>query len=195
MNRNVQRGQATRDEFVRVATALFAAQGYEKTSIEAVLKQTGASRGSLYHHFDGKEALFLAVLETLETDVSARLAAAADGITDPVGILRAECRAWIHLAGEPEIRQIVLTDAPAVLGRQRLREIDERYVLGSIRLVVAGVSRAGGLDEGHVETFARVIMAAVNEVAIMVAASPDPAATRPVAEAAFDEVLRRLLAA
>jgi hypothetical protein len=38
-------------------------------------------------------------------------------------------------------------------------------------------------------------LAALNEMAIMVAGSPDPAATRPAAEAAFDEALRRLLAA
>ena len=43
-------------------------EGYDGTSIEAVLAESGASRGSLYHHFKGKEALFLAVME----DVGAR---------------------------------------------------------------------------------------------------------------------------
>ena len=36
MNKNVERGQATRAHLVDVATQLFAAHGYDGTSIEAV---------------------------------------------------------------------------------------------------------------------------------------------------------------
>jgi AcrR family transcriptional regulator len=56
MNKNVERGQATRAHLVDVATQLFAAHGYDGTSIEAVLAEAGVSRGSLYHHFAGKDA-------------------------------------------------------------------------------------------------------------------------------------------
>jgi AcrR family transcriptional regulator len=53
MNKNVERGQATRAHLVDVATRLFAAHGYDGTSIAAVLADSGVSRGSLYHHFRG----------------------------------------------------------------------------------------------------------------------------------------------
>jgi AcrR family transcriptional regulator len=62
-NKNVARGEATRAQLIAIGTRLFAARGYEATSIEAVLQEAGVSRGSLYHHFSGKEALFEAVLE------------------------------------------------------------------------------------------------------------------------------------
>ena len=55
----------TRGQLIEVATGLFADHGYEGTSIEAVLTAAGVSRGALYHHFAGKEALFTAVLEAL----------------------------------------------------------------------------------------------------------------------------------
>ena len=38
MNKNVERGQATRAHLVDVATQLFAAHGYDGTSIEVALK-------------------------------------------------------------------------------------------------------------------------------------------------------------
>jgi AcrR family transcriptional regulator len=63
MNKNVERGQATRAHLIEVATRLFATHGYDGTSIDTVLAESGVSRGSLYHHFQSKDALFLAVLE------------------------------------------------------------------------------------------------------------------------------------
>ena len=70
MNKNVERGRATRAHVIEVATRLFAEHGYDGTSIETVQASAGVSRGSLYHHFPGKEALFWAVLE----EVGARIA-------------------------------------------------------------------------------------------------------------------------
>ena len=123
MNKNVARGQATRAHLIDVATRLFTERGYDGTSIEAVLAESGVSRGSLYHHFPCKEALFWAVLEGVATRVGEELAAATRGIQDPVAALRAECLAWIRLAGDPVVQQTALIDAPAVLGWQRWREL------------------------------------------------------------------------
>src|SRR6201986_1485553 len=90
-NKNVARGEATRSHLIAIATRMFAERGYEDTSIEAVLREAGVSRGSLYHHFASKEALFEAVAEEVETDVGARtFAAAAEAAADgPVAALRA----------------------------------------------------------------------------------------------------------
>lgn len=193
MSRNVERGRSTREQLVQVATRLFATRGYEATSIEAVLHESGASRGGLYHHFSGKEALFWAVLEHLEVRVAASLAAATRDVTDPTDGLRASCLAWVRLAGDPEIRQIVLTDAPAVLGWQRFRELDEQHVLGGIRAALTAAAQSGRLDVRHVDVFAHLVLAAVHEAALVIAQCDDPAATLPGALDAFDEFLRRLL--
>ena len=71
-NKNVARGEATRSQLLAIATRMFAERGYEDTSIEAVLREAGVSRGSLYHHFASKEALFEAVAEEVETSVGRR---------------------------------------------------------------------------------------------------------------------------
>jgi AcrR family transcriptional regulator len=193
VNKNVERGRSTRDQLGRAATALFAEYGYEGTSIDAVLREAGVSRGSLYHHFTGKEALFSAVLENLELRVATALNAAAQGVTDPVELLRVGGLTWIRMATDHEVQQIVLIDASAVLGWQRFRELDEQHVLGDIRAALAAAAQLGRLDPRHVDTFAHVMLAAVNEMALLVARSADPTAALPGAEDGFNEFMRRLL--
>jgi len=194
VNKNVARGRETREQFVRVATRLFATHGYEGTSIEAVLQETGASRGSLYHHFPGKEALFLAVLEDVEVRAIIGITASIVELTDPIEALRVACLAWIRQALDPEVQQIVLIDAPAVLGWQRFRELDEQNVLGQIRVALEAAAAIGRVEARHVDVFSHLVLVSVNEAAMLVARSPDPAAAMPGAQDAFEEFLRRLLA-
>jgi len=193
MNKNVERGLATRAHVIEVATRLFAEHGYDDTSIEAVQAGSGVSRGSLYHHFPGKEALFLAVLE----DVAARVGQQGEDVArdapDPVAALRAGGLAWIRLAGDPVVRQVILIDAPAVLGWQRWRELDEQGPLGVIRDCLAYAAETGRIEHRHVDTFAHIVLAAANEVAMMIARAEDPAAALTTGESAFAEFLDRLL--
>ena len=193
MNRNVERGAATRAHLIEVATRLFSERGYDGTSIEAVLAESGASRGALYHHFPGKDALFWAVGEGVGCRIGAQVLAAMEGAGDPVAELRAGLLAWIRLACDPDVRQIVLIDAPAVFGWQRWRELDEQGNLGAIRAALAYAAEQGRLDPGHVETFAHTILAAANEVAMMIARAEDPAAAVSAEERAFAAFLDRLL--
>ena len=193
--KNVQRGQATRQHVVSVATQLFAERGYEATSIDAVLQEAGVSRGSLYHHFPGKEALFEAVLEAVEDRVGAAVISADAGSGDPVEGLRAGCQAWVRLAGDPVVQRILLVDAPAVLGWQRWRDLEERHALGLLRAALQAVADTGRLPPDLVDVFAHVVLAAMNEIALLVAQAPEPAAQQPAGIAAVNEVLDRLLGA
>src|ERR1700747_572230 len=101
MNRRIAQGAATRRQLVEVATRLFTEQGYEDTSTEQVLREAGVSRGSLYHHFDGKDRLFEAVFEHVERGVVEQLMAVVTRHRDPVKILRAGCARWIALVDDP----------------------------------------------------------------------------------------------
>ena len=194
MNKNVERGQATRAHLVDVATQLFAGNGYDGTSIEAVLAEAGVSRGSLYHHFAGKDALFWAVLEGVAARVGEQLTALERDAPDPVAALRIGYLGWVRLASDPVVQQTVLIDAPAVLGWQRWREIDEQGNLGWIKAALTYAADTGRIERRHVDVFAHIVLAAANEVALMVARADDPAATLPDAESAFAEFLDRLLA-
>ena len=195
MDRRQDRGQATRDQLVTEATRLFAERGFDATSVEAVLDAAGVSRGSLYHHFKSKDALFEAVLDAAEVRIGeATLLAAAGAGDDPAAILRAGALEWIRLAGDPVVQRIVLIDAPAVLGWERWREIEEQNALGNLRIAMQAVADDGRIDAALVDPFAHMLLAAVNELALMVARADDTETAQRQAEVAVDELLTRLLA-
>jgi AcrR family transcriptional regulator len=191
-NKNVARGEATRAHLIEIATRLFASRGYEDTSIEAVLDEAGVSRGSLYHHFASKEALFEAVLEDVESRVGAQTMEAALAADGPAAALRAGCMAWIKLAGDPVVQRILLIDAPSVLGWQRWRALDEQP-LSLMKEVLQAVADEGKLRAELVETLAHVLLASVNEVTLLIAGSSDQAAAMKAGAETIDELLLRLL--
>jgi AcrR family transcriptional regulator len=193
MTGNAERGRATRDRVIEAATELFAARGFDDTSTEAVLQAAGVSRGSLYHHFAGKEALFRAVLEDLLVRVGERMAASLGNVTNPLEIIRAACLDWLRQAGDPVVRQIVLIDGPAVLGWRTFREIDERNSLGVIRAALTYAADQGRIPAAHIDSFAHIMLATVNELAIMIANADDHDRALSEGQAAMTDFLDRLL--
>ena len=191
-NKNVTRGEATRGQLVEIARRMFAERGYEDTSIEAVLREAGVSRGSLYHHFPSKEALFEAVAEDVETSVGEQTLAATEGTQGPVEALRAGFLAWIRLAGDPVVQRILLIDGPAVLGWDRWRAMEERHALGLIRAALQVIADEGKLRPEMVATLANVLLASVNEVALLVARSDDQPSAMQAGADTIDELLYRL---
>ena len=47
----------TKSKIVTAAWKLFYNQGYEDTTIEEIIAESGTSKGSFYHYFEGKDAL------------------------------------------------------------------------------------------------------------------------------------------
>jgi AcrR family transcriptional regulator len=186
-------GRATRGQLIEVATGLFADHGYEGTSIEAVLTAAGVSRGALYHHFAGKEALFTAVLEALSERITAQLTEITSGCTDPVDAVRTSALAWIDLAGDPVIQRIMLVDAPSVLGWEQWRAMDEGRTVGAMRAMLQAVSDTGRLPGELVGPFAHMILAALDEAALIVARAPDSRVAVAEERQAVEEFLARLL--
>ena len=186
-------GRATRGQLIEVATRLFAEHGYEGTSIEAVLSAAGVSRGALYHHFPGKEALFEAVVVAVSDQVTVDLTAAVSGCTDPLDAMRTAALAWIGLAADPVIQRVVLVDAPSVLGWERWRDMDGGRTLGTLRAMLKAVSDSGRLPPELVDPISHMILAALDEIVLVVARADDPVAAVAEGRMATEELLRRLL--
>ncbi len=52
----------TRGEIIEAATRVFAANGYDGTSLRAVAREAGVDPALVHHYFDGKASLFVAAM-------------------------------------------------------------------------------------------------------------------------------------
>jgi len=191
-NEEKTKGESTRERIIATARKLFATLGYEGTSTEAVLAESGVSRGALYHHFDNKEALFSAVLEAVEVDLAAASSRAVAGLTDPLAALRAGFATFLDKAAEPEVRQIILIDS-RVVGWQKWRAIEERYGLGDIKRGLGLLAQSGRLRAEKVDILAHILLASAMEVAFWIARAENPAEATEQGKREFAEVLERVV--
>lgn len=93
---------AKREAILAAAQALFLAQGYEGSSMDAIANAAGVSKLTLYSHFQDKETLFgAAVKATCETRLPRRLFELREGASVEA-VLRAIGEALVALANSPE---------------------------------------------------------------------------------------------
>jgi AcrR family transcriptional regulator len=114
--------QVTRDRILEAAFQAVYEQGLSATSLDAVLARTGVTKGALYHHFDGKQALGCALVdEVLAARVRKAWVAPLAGATDPVGTLQRLVRAQ----GRQPSDQVLRYGCPLNNLAQEISALDE----------------------------------------------------------------------
>ena len=191
-----ERSAATQQALVAAARRLWGARGYAEVSTPEIAEAAGVTRGAMYHQFPDKTALFVSVLEAVETDVMARLAAAVATAQPktPADTLHVAADAWLDIAGEPEVRRLVLLDAPTILGWAGFREISLRYGLGMTEQLLTAAIDAGQLKDQPVRPLATVMIGALDEAAMSIANAAEETAEREQVRAVVHDLIDGLLA-
>ncbi|MGW7450037.1 TetR/AcrR family transcriptional regulator [Streptomyces sp. NPDC054787] len=187
VNRAEQRA-ATRQALLAEGQRRFAADGYHHVVLAEVARAVGVTKGAAYHHFDSKAGLFRAVLAQVQQELGERVAAAAEQHEDLWEQLRAGCRAFLAAGTDPAVRRILLVDAPAVLGWDEWRTLDEESSARHLTEALAALAAAGIIADQPVEPLARLLSGAMNEAALWIARGGDPQA----GEQALDRLLTGL---
>jgi hypothetical protein len=91
------------------------------------------------------------------------------------------------------VRQIVLIDAPAALGWDAWRAVDERYMLGLLKSGLHQAADAGWGERGMEEMSAHLVLAALSELALLIARAPDATTASQAGQAAIEHLLQSLL--
>jgi AcrR family transcriptional regulator len=194
VNRRTQadRSAATRGALVAAARRLFAERSFAGVGTEAIVREAGLTRGALYHQFADKTELFAAVFEAVEADTTRRIAERIAGaaVTDPLEAMALGAEAWLDACRQPEVQQIVLLDAPAVLGWERWRAIGQQHAMALVVGTLTAAVEAGRIPDQPVLPLAHLLIGALDEAALYVARAADQEQARDEVQA----VVGRLIA-
>jgi AcrR family transcriptional regulator len=196
--RRAEYSASTKRALVDVAEELFTEQGYAGTSLDAIVAGARVTKGALYHHFAGKQALFEAVFERVEHAASKAIHDRIKGEQDPWEKARAGLRAFLAVVRDPTYRRVVIQDGPGVLGYERFREQEERSTFSNVLAIVASVLDSGWgngqyeMDEAMQRTFARIFFGAMSSAGESVSLAEDPEAASDRVETAIGIILAGL---
>ena len=187
VSRRQQYSASTKKALVKAAETLFTAGGYAATSLDAIVADAKVTKGALYHHYSGKQALFEAVFADVEERAAREIEKAVKGVQDPWEKALEGLRAFLAVVREPTYRRVVVQEGPAVLGYERFREQEERSTFAIVLNMVRDVLTAGTweLDEEMLETFSRIFFGALSSAGEAVSDSEDPAAASARVETAI----------
>ncbi len=178
MRRPPEAAEQTRRALIDAARILFAENGYAATSLNAITDRARVTKGALYHHFRDKKDLFTVVFTELETELLARINAAASAEPDSWRRVVGAAEAWLDGSLDPEVQQILLLDGPGVLSWETWREIDTRLSLGPMQATLRNAMRAGTIRRQPVEPLAHLLIGALNEASLAITHSADRRAAR-----------------
>jgi AcrR family transcriptional regulator len=114
------------------ALAVFAELGYDRATLSDVVDRIGVTKGCLYHHFQSKEQLFLALLRDR---VAAAIRSDEEVLSAATGSREAVLRTlverhWAHLQepGQIELATLAMTELPKIpdAGRNVFDEVVAR---------------------------------------------------------------------
>ena len=155
-----QRREETRSALLVSACRLFGERGYDNTSLEVIAEHCDLTIRPIYYHFKSKQGLFSAVNDLMEQQAAEALVNAS-----PVEAWQA----FMELCEQPVFRQIVLEDAPNVLGRNRWQVADSLPWSRAL----PGESSREPEDQSRISMSGRVALASFIEAAMAVVEAGD----------------------
>jgi len=124
------------------AVRLFSEQGFDGVSMRQIAETAGVSKANIYHHFESKHALYLAIMQASASRLSALVENLAEGKGSFDQRLRVFARAHLeHLFDNATTLRLVLREAFS--GDEDKSRVLVEQVVGGIFRRMIGIFRAG----------------------------------------------------
>ncbi|HLU54466.1 MAG TPA: TetR family transcriptional regulator [Pseudonocardia sp.] len=183
--------EATRAALLETATAMFAERGYARTSLDDIAVATQVTRGAVYHHFESKQAVFEAVFDAQEKDVTQRVAAAAAGQPNAWEAGMAALDAFLDLCCEDRYGRLCWLEGPIALGWARWMDYEQKYAYALIDGFLAAARAEGLLAPVPAATSSTLVFHLLGGAGRMIAEAP-PAERRAVRDECATTIRRML---
>ena len=135
--------EARRQQLLEAAVRLISKQSFDATSVAAIAKEAGVSKGSVYLYFPSKQALLDELVKrySLVGDIES-LVAGIEGVPLETLVRSAVPVLWRQLCERQEIAAILLREGAVQPANARV--FLERVMLPSNRLLAAALERGLG---------------------------------------------------
>jgi len=142
----------TRERILRAAVNEFAAKGFSGGRIEAICKSARANIRMIYHHFGGKEGLYIAALEeTLSELRKEELKLDVDGASPMEAMLQLFEFTYEHFAAHPRLISLLSGEnllKAKFLKRSKRTPVISSPVIAQLRKIVGRGEAGGQFREG-----------------------------------------------
>ena len=102
-----------REQLISVSRSLFAARGYEGTSVEEIAAKAGVSKPVVYEHFGGKEGLYAVVVDREMSKLLAAITGALTSTGSPRQLLERAAFALLdYVESSSDGFRILIRDSP-----------------------------------------------------------------------------------
>jgi TetR/AcrR family fatty acid metabolism transcriptional regulator len=116
---------ATRDRILQAALEVFAAKGYHRALVDDIVRVSGTSKGALYHHFQNKEALFLALVDEFAGRLADAVGIAIGGAHGALGKVEAALTAGLEtFAQHRQLAHILLLESMSLGPSYQAKRLD-----------------------------------------------------------------------
>lgn len=170
-NKNNLASIATTNNLIEIARRHFSIYGFEKTSLEAIVKEVNMTRGALYHHFKNKKDLFLAVLSQVQNEVGENVEKEAMTSEDVWEQLILGCIGFVEAATLESNKRILLIDSLNVVEWEDWRKMDDENSVTLLKEQLEVVKESGVLVDLNTTMIAHMISGALNDLSLHLAES------------------------
>lgn len=168
--------EATRAAVLAAARRQFARVGFTRAELGKIAADARVTTGAVYHHFESKKGLFLAVAEQLEAQILKEGLAAEN--EDPWLRFQAGFERLIDFCAAADVQRIIFIEARQVMGPEAWRKVELKYAYGALHETLPRMIAAGILKPFPIELIARTLLALLRETSAEVARTKRDAKVR-----------------
>jgi AcrR family transcriptional regulator len=187
-----QHVEATRRAVLDAARAAFGARGYAQASVDEIAAAAGVTKGAVYHHFESKEALFLAALELVDERTVVEIAAATEGARTTWAAAIAALDAFLDRCLDPMYRRVCFEEGPQALGFVAWWEHGERHVEGMLKAALVALVDEGDIVVRDIDAMSATLYGSLTAGALAIARADDPRAARKAVRTTLLQLLEGL---
>ena len=174
MRRTKEEAAQTKAEILEAALKEFSQSGYEAARLEDIAAAAGVTRGAIYHHFDSKADLYLALIDEAAAKGNQAInQAIQEGGSLTEIIARILTDGMKLLEEDPQFRRVTALSLFQATNAPDLKVLEERRALEATQLVegIQGFFQQG-IEQGELRnlnpaTMARAFLAYQNGLALL----------------------------